>query len=50
MNDDDLPPRGHVPEEDAAGIFGELVGASLWIALFLAAAGVILYFVIHTHH
>ena len=49
MDDDDLPPRGRVPEEGAAGEFGELVGAGLWIALFLVAAGVVLYFVTRLH-
>lgn len=32
--------------ESFAESLGELAGASLWVALFLAVAGVILYFVL----
>jgi hypothetical protein len=49
MDQDDLPPPVHVPEEGAAGAFGELFGAGLWIALFLAVAGGILYFLLRAH-
>jgi hypothetical protein len=49
MEDDDLPPESHQSEETAAGIFGQLVGAGLWVALFLAIAGVVLYFVLRAH-
>jgi hypothetical protein len=47
--DDDLPPREHVPEESAAGQFGETIGAGLWVALFMAIAGGILYFLLRLH-
>ena len=40
MDEDDLPPRP----------LRELAGGSLWIALFLAAAGSVLYFLLHTTH
>ncbi len=49
MDDDDLPPRPHKPEEGAAGEFGQLMGAALWLALFLALAGVIFYIVTRAH-
>jgi hypothetical protein len=52
MNEDDLPPRPlrDAPEqtEGFARSLGELVGGSLWIALFLAAAGGILYLLLRT--
>jgi hypothetical protein len=49
MDDDDLPPGTHQSEETAAGDFGQLFGAGLWIALFLAIAGGALYFVTRAH-
>ena len=49
MEDDDLPPKPHQPEETAAGDFGQLIGAGMWIALFLALAGIVLYFVTRAH-
>ena len=49
MEDDDLPPKPPGAEETAAGDFGQLIGAGLWIALFLAIAGVVLYFVLRAH-
>jgi len=47
--DDDLPPKPAPSEETAAGDFGQLFGAGMWLAVFLALAGVVLYFVIHAH-
>jgi hypothetical protein len=49
MDDDDLPPRPHQTEETAAGDFGQLFGAGMWIALFIAIAGVVLYILLRTH-
>jgi hypothetical protein len=49
MEDDDLPPKPHKPEETAAEDFGQLFGAGLWIALFLAIAGVVLYLLLRAH-
>jgi hypothetical protein len=49
MNDDDLPPKPRAPDEGVAGAFGELMGASVWIVLFLVLAGVVLYFVTRAH-
>lgn len=44
MDEDDLPPRKGPPEEPTgAESLGELFGASLWIFVFLAFAGVLLY-------
>ncbi|HEY5339370.1 MAG TPA: hypothetical protein VIJ85_14270 [Rhizomicrobium sp.] len=45
MDDDDLPPKPHPRPEGAAGAFGQLIGALLWIGIFLVLAGVVLYVV-----
>ena len=54
MEDDDLPPRPlrHRPEqtEGFARSLGELAGAMVWIVLFLAIAGGILYLLLRTTH
>ena len=48
MNEDDLPPKPlHDAPEQTEGFarsLGELAGGSLWLVLFLAIAGGILYF------
>lgn len=49
MTDDDLPPQPHRAEESAAGDFGQLIGAGVWIALFVAIAGVVLYILLRAH-
>ncbi|MBS0274982.1 MAG: hypothetical protein JSR55_11415 [Proteobacteria bacterium] len=54
MDEDDLPPRPlrDAPEqtEGFAQSLGELAGGSLWIALFLAVAGGLLYFLLRAAH
>jgi hypothetical protein len=54
MDDDDLPPQPlrDAPEqtEGFAQSLGELVGGGLWLALFLAVAGGVLYFFLRTSH
>ena len=54
MEEDDLPPRPlrHPPEqtEGFARSLGELAGASVWIVLFLAIAGGILYLFLRATH
>jgi hypothetical protein len=54
MDEDDLPPRQlrDAPQqtEGFAQSLGELAGGSFWIALFLAAAGVALYFLMRAAH
>lgn len=54
MEDDDLPPRplAEPPEqtEGFAQSLGELFGASIWIALFLAVAGIGLYLFLRATH
>lgn len=47
--DDDLPPKPHTEEEGAAGALGELMGAGMWILLFLLFAGGVLYVVTRAH-
>jgi hypothetical protein len=49
MDDDDLPPGPRKPKETAAGDFGQLMGGGLWLALLLAVAGVVLYFLTRAH-
>ncbi len=46
---DDLPPKKERDVEDRSFFesLGELFGASIWIILFLAVAGVALYAVLH---
>jgi hypothetical protein len=49
MNDeDDLPPKPHEPEQGAAGAFGQLFGATAWIALFVVVVAVVIYFLSRT--
>lgn len=54
MEQDDLPPRPlrEEPEqtEGFARSLGELAGASVWIVIFLAAAGGILYLFLRLTH
>jgi len=54
MDEDDLPPPTlrEEPEqtEGFARSLGELAGASIWIALFLAIAGGIFYLVLRATH
>jgi hypothetical protein len=54
MDEDDLPPRPlrEAPEqtEGFARSLGELAGASIWIALFLAIAGGVFYLVLRATH
>jgi len=54
MDEDDLPPLGlrEAPEETEgfARSLGELAGASVWIALFLAIAGGIFYLALRATH
>ncbi|HUB85118.1 MAG TPA: hypothetical protein VL971_05450 [Rhizomicrobium sp.] len=49
MDEDDLPPAPHRAEETGAGNFGQLIGAGLWIALFVAIAGIVLYILLRAH-
>ena len=52
--DDDLPPKRlkEPPEESESGArsFGELMGASMFLLLFLAAGGAIFYLVMRATH
>ena len=54
MDEDDLPPRPlQKPPQQTEGFaesLGELAGASLWVAVFLAVAGLILYFILRATH
>ncbi|HUO89247.1 MAG TPA: hypothetical protein VMU08_08730 [Rhizomicrobium sp.] len=52
MSLDDLPPQPEKPSDAGtfAGALGGTVGAFLFIAFFLAIAGVVLYFVVHWFH
>ena len=54
MDEDDLPPRPlrDEPEqtEGFARSLGELAGGSIWLVLFLAIAGGILYLVLRAMH
>ncbi|HEY7976618.1 MAG TPA: hypothetical protein VID67_00380 [Rhizomicrobium sp.] len=54
MDEDDLPPKTlrEAPEqtEGFARSLGELAGGSLWVVLFLAVAGGILYFIMRATH
>lgn len=54
MDEDDLPPRPlrDKPEqtEGFARSLGELAGGSIWLVLFLALAGGILYLLLRATH
>ena len=43
MDDDDLPPPPAANDTGFAGELGRTVGGFLWIAVFLAIAGGVLY-------
>jgi hypothetical protein len=48
MDEDDLPPRKREPSDNStfAGSLGRTVSGFVFIAFFLAIAGVVLYFVV----
>lgn len=54
MDEDDLPPRPlrDAPEqtEGFARSLGELAGGTMWLVLFLAIAGCVLYLFLRTAH
>ncbi|HEY4126262.1 MAG TPA: hypothetical protein VGM36_16675 [Rhizomicrobium sp.] len=54
MDEDDLPPRPlrDAPEqtEGFARSLGELAGGTMWLVLFLAIAGGVLYLFMRTTH
>jgi hypothetical protein len=54
MDEDDLPPRPlrEAPEqtEGFARSLGELAGGTMWLVLFLAITGGVLYFFLRTTH
>jgi hypothetical protein len=47
MDQDDLPPQKREPSESTfAGALGSTFGGFVFVAFFLAIAGVVLYFVV----
>ena len=52
-DEDDLPPGGREYDVEDRSFFtslGELFGASVWLILFLAIAGGVLYLFLRTAH
>ncbi|HEY2032341.1 MAG TPA: hypothetical protein VGH02_01510 [Rhizomicrobium sp.] len=51
MMNDDLPPPQNPPQEDSvAREIGDWFGQSIWMVLFVAIAGGILYFLMRATH
>ena len=46
MDEDDLPPRPPEKEDSLAGELGGTVAGVVWIGLFLAIAGIVLFLVV----